>query len=175
MSSKSFVEKSILDRLFVYNEKTGLLTRRFTTHYKALKGQEAGTINHRGGKRYRRVQIGKIRIYTHNVIFILKTGALPNGVCDHIDGNGLNNAWSNIRDVTIKDNAKNLRRKSSNKSGVTGVSFDNKSKKWHAQIQNNMIKTCIGYFDSFDEAVKERICHEKKLGFFYSHGLERNL
>ena len=49
-------------------------------------------------------------IYLHRQI----SGALPNVVVDHIDGNGLNNTAANLRITTVEENARrqNHRRKS---------------------------------------------------------------
>ena len=51
----------------------------------------------------------------------------PKGMTiDHINGNTLDNRKSNLRSILEKDNHKNVRKKSTNTSGIRGVSFNKK-------------------------------------------------
>lgn len=59
----------------------------------------------------------------HRVIWVMKNGAVdPHNDVDHLDGSGLNNAICNLRECSKSDNSRNMRKKVSNKTGVTGVS-----------------------------------------------------
>lgn len=54
----------------------------------------------------------------------------PEGMTiDHIDGNTLNNRKSNLRIVLEKDNHKNVKKKSTNTSGIRGVSYNKRENK----------------------------------------------
>jgi hypothetical protein len=78
----------------------------------------------------------------------------PEGfVIDHINHDTLNNTRSNLRVVTFAENQMNRRgpRKDS-KSGILGVSWDKKSKKWRSQIQRNGVKMHLGFYDDIKEA-----------------------
>lgn len=53
---------------------------------------------------------------------------------DHWDGNGLNNRRSNLRNATVAQNRQNAAISADNTSGVKGVCWDKRAKKWKAQI-----------------------------------------
>lgn len=93
------------------------------------------------------------KIYFHNYAF----PECPNGlVCDHIDGNPLNNVRDNIRFVTQGQNCKNHKRNTRNKSGCAGVSWNKKRKRWESKITVDGRKIHIGYFLSKEDAVAAR-------------------
>ena len=85
---------------------------------------------------------------------------------DHINKNPSDNRRINLR--TKKDcsgeanitnqglNNFNHTIRSDNKSGVTGVRFDDKSKKWNANIQLNGKGISLGYFETKDDAIAMR-------------------
>jgi len=60
---------------------------------------------------------------------------------DHIDGNTLNNDTDNLRFCTKTENARNVKKRSHNKSGYKGVSWSKSRKKWLAQIKPSSKKT----------------------------------
>ena len=72
--------------------------------------------------------------------------------CDHIDGDGLNNRRSNLRVATRAQNNINRRIRSTNRSGIKGVSLDRRSGKWVAQIGLNGKNFRLGKFDTKEEA-----------------------
>jgi len=85
-----------------------------------------------------------------------------NLMCDHIDNNPLNNKRSNLRIVSPRQNSMNMSRKSTNQSGVAGVSkYTRDSKdKWTAVITVNYESIYLGRYTSFDECVKARLLGE---------------
>lgn len=63
--------------------------------------------------------------YIHRIIWVLKYGSIsPDLVIDHIDGNPFNNSIENLSLKTQKDNTRNRRMRSDNKTGITGVKFE---------------------------------------------------
>jgi len=55
-------------------------------------------------------------------------------VTDHINGDGLDNRRSNLREATYSQNNRNARMRSHNTSGFKGVSWCKRSGKWRANI-----------------------------------------
>ena len=63
---------------------------------------------------------------------------------------------------------KSLRR--DNKSKITGVSFNNSSKRWIAQIGIDGENKYLGSFTSFSDAVDVRKLAEVAYGYHVNHG-----
>lgn len=81
-------------------------------------------------------------IHMHRVIINAHAGL----ICDHIDGNGLNNMRTNLRIATKAENAYNQSKHSNNSSGYKGVDWHKRSGKWQAQIMINYKKKWLGYY-----------------------------
>lgn len=89
---------------------------------------------------------------------------------DHINHNRLDNRKVNLRPVTSHQNAMNMGKKNTNKSGVTGVNKERgcKTTKWIATITYNYKSKWLGSYESFDDAVKARLKGEIKFFKEYS-------
>ncbi len=94
----------------------------------------------------------KSRSYLHREI----TAAKSAEVVDHINGNKRDNRRSNVRVCAQADNTYNKKINSRNKTGVTGVRWDNQRLKWAVQISHNNKTMSLGRFDDFDSAVNAR-------------------
>ena len=142
-----------LKSLLHYNPNTGIFIWIVKSRgYKYLK--EAGDIiTGRDGKSYRRISLLYKRYFAHRLAFIYMTGSLPKNQVDHINGNGADNRWINLRDVTASENNKNIRKNKLNKSGISGVYWSRNKSKWHTQLRINGKITYLGsYSSSFDAA-----------------------
>lgn len=113
-------------------------------HFRS-SGKIAGTLTHVG--RERRYWVLKVKgrtIYCHRLAWLLMTGEWPLNDVDHIDGDGSNNQWDNLRSATRSQNLFNRRAQANNTSGFKGVHrFRNK---WHAQIRANGKRYHLGFF-----------------------------
>ena len=88
------------------------------------------------------------------------TGFWPVNHIDHIDGNRLNNKFTNLRDVTRSENLHNVHvAKKNNKINFLGVSAH--QGKWRMQIMINGVCTRISGFDTPDQAHKAYMQYRK--------------
>lgn len=126
------------------------------------KPEKAGTID---GGGYWQTGIKGRYFKNHRLIFLMHHGYLPD-VIDHVDGDKTNNKIENLRAATRSENNCNTKIPSNNTSGVKGVSWVTKFKKWRVRIYVKRTMYHLGYFNSFEEAVavsqKARIEHHKE-------------
>lgn len=164
--------KSILD----YDPCTGVLTwkerpktcKSNNIFNSLFSGKKAGNIHRckRSKTSYIAIRIGKKIYKAHRIAFIIMTGSAPDQV-DHIDNNGMNNAWSNLRASDSKDNSRNLPMQTSNKSGYIGVNWHKAAKKWQARAVNKEGKRIdLGRYDDINEAIAVRKKYEKEFGYY---------
>jgi len=113
-----------------------------------LAGKKAGSDTGHG---YLKVQ-GK---YVHRIVYALYHGVDPGSfLIDHIDCNGQNNHPSNLRLATKATNGANRSKlEKRNKSGVTGVHFCKRLRKWWAQGKVSGKTTYFGTYTRFEDAV----------------------
>jgi hypothetical protein len=101
-----------------------------------------------------RVYCNKVKNYAHRIIMNCPKGL----TVDHIDNNPLNNAKSNLRICTQKQNAKSQLMPKNNTSGYKGVCFDNWSFKnnlkrcWIARIKVERKNINLGRFLTKEQA-----------------------
>ena len=100
-------------------------------------------------------------------------GYFPDDNIDHIDQNGLNNRWHNLREVTHQENQKNISLRKNNTSGQTGVSFSKLMGKWGSRITLDGKDVHLGYFENYEDAVKVRKEAEPVYGYHPNHGRKR--
>jgi len=130
------------------------------------------------GKRYLSVKIKGKHHLVHRVCWLLFYGDKPVKCIDHINGNGLDNKIKNLREVTRSENQRNMRINPKSKSGVMGVCWDKRSKKWHVRYTAKGDKNKMshgGYFSDLFSAVCARKSLEIKHGYHKNHGQNRPL
>ena len=161
-------------KLFDYNPDTGSCTRLTRPSRNVHIGDELGSVHcYSGGLKYRQTEINRTQYGIHRLIWLWVTGEWPENDIDHIDGNGLNNAWSNLREATHIENMRNKKIGANNQSGVVGVSFYAQTKKWRAAINvASGEKKHLGYFDSLEGAKAARLQAEIENGYHENHGRE---
>ena len=81
---------------------------------------------------------------------------------DHCNRNKLDNRKENLRQCTQKENNINNGIKNNNTSGIIGVYFHSRSKKWKAQININKKTKSLGTFIDKIEAIKARLKAERE-------------
>jgi len=144
---------------FKYCPDTGELKR---------KNKAAGSVTICGAKnskkRYIRVGFDGNYFYAHRIIWAIVTGKQPDEI-DHIDGNGLNNNWSNLRNTNHKINGKNQKTHTTNTSGYSGVTYRKDSMMWRARIMVNNEMLSLGTYKTKSEAINARKEAEQLYGF----------
>lgn len=123
-----------------YDPETGLFTRK--------NGKPAGYIFE---MRYIRIKIDDVEYQAHRLAWLYMTGAMPEETVDHIDGDGLNNKFANLRAASRVQNNHNSRAKPRKRNlprGVNPVS----SGRFCAMISIKNKKKHLGTFDTPEEA-----------------------
>lgn len=100
-------------------------------------------------KPYVTIMIDGKAYQAHRVAWLYMTGRWPKDQIDHIDGDGANNRWTNLREATPSQNAFNTRPKKSR--GLPKGVVNNKGK-FEAQITVNGIRLYLGRYQTIDEA-----------------------
>jgi hypothetical protein len=98
----------------------------------------------------------------------------PKELVDHKDGNKINNMVSNLRWASKKENAQNSKMPKDNKSGVKGVSWAKRDRKWNAYITVDGIRMSLGNFSEIEDARQARILAVQKAFGEFVHASERN-
>ncbi len=116
------------------------------TRGKVKQGDQAGSPSIHSG--YWHVMLDGKMYRSHRVLWLMYYGEWPKNQIDHIDCNKRNNAITNLRDVTCRENQSNRKRPSL--AGTTGV-FP-KGRGYSAQIQINGKTRYLGTFDTIEAA-----------------------
>jgi hypothetical protein len=113
---------------------------------------------------YRTIYICGKSWRANRLAFFYMTGNMPKGVVDHINMDKDDNRWLNLRDCSQSQNMMNIKKKASNKSSLTGVSWDAGRGKWLAQARINKKKKNLGRYNTKTEA------HEAWMKAVYDSG-----
>lgn len=143
-----------LKELLGYDPETGVFTWKVDTVKHKIKGNLAGCLNKDTG--YIQISIGNKSFLAHRLAFLYMEGYLPENGVDHIDRDRSNNKWNNLREVSQSCNMRNRLVLKNNKSGVAGVCWHKRDKKWISSIMVFGRTIHLGYFDNIIEAAKAR-------------------
>ena len=127
-----------LHRELNYNPVTGL----FKWHHPG-KGRRsnliAGTYDNRKG--YLSIWFGERFYKAHRLAWKMMTGKDPVEQIDHIDNDTRNNSFDNLREATNGQNRHNIKASKTSKSGIKGVSYVIRARKWRGYVTVNGVKT----------------------------------
>jgi hypothetical protein len=147
--------KKVLD----YDPVTGIFTWKIKRTNAVKVGGVAGNVDKI--KPYIRICIGFKRYQAHRLAFLYMTGEYPTQQVDHIDCNGLNNAFSNLRLVTLRQNLQN---KQIHRDGrLVGASL-RVDGKWASRISIDGKQMFLGYFDTEQEAHDRYVRELNRIG-----------
>lgn len=152
--------REILD----YNPDTGIFTwktRRIrpgrsndANWNSRFAGQPVALRQHRHG--HYQIVIHCRNYMYHRVAWMHYYGVDPGSHLDHVNGDPTDNRIANLRLATPSQNMMNQKRRTDNTSGVKGVSWSKKERKWYAYITVGKKMKGIGRFHNFDQAVDAR-------------------
>ena len=148
--------------LFDYNAETGTLFWKVARGTNKREGLPAGCIGSRGYFVTR--SFGKL-YYNHRLIWLWVNGYFPETNIDHKNKDKIDNRIENLREVSHQCNIRNSGNRKDNTSGVKGVYWHARAKKWHAFIYLNGRNIYLGIFHDFDNAVCARLAGEQALGW----------
>ena len=101
-------------------------------------------------------------IRAHRLLWLMHYGFMPEFL-DHINGIRNDNRLENLRVATRTQNQMNLKKRSDNSSGCSGVFWNKQRNKWAVRIQIHKKIKHIGLFSSIDHAIVARKIAEQKL------------
>jgi len=157
--------KERLEELFFIDIEKGTFTWKANTGGKGKRDKQAGCLMHNG---YVKIGIDGKEYLAHRLMWLYVNGEFPIINLDHIDRCRSNNCISNLRLATPKQNAENMFRTSTNKSGYRGVHFNKRlqNKPWSANIMHNKKTIHIGYFKTAEEA---SIARKSTENIYFTH------
>jgi hypothetical protein len=138
-----------LVRHVAYDPESGFFTRR-NCFFKSRDGAVVGTKPTTTGYVY--VSVDGRSYPAHRLAWLHMTGQWPKGQIDHIDMNGGNNRWSNLRLATRSQNRANTRKRTDSSSPFKGVSWRPRQKKWMATCGVGGKRHYLGYHATAEEA-----------------------
>jgi hypothetical protein len=158
---KKTPSQDYLRECFDYDSETGSLRWRARPQEHFKNAQYWRAVNKRcaGSEAghaliYRIVSLNGVLYKAHRLIWKWMTGEEPPAVLDHIDSDGLNNRWANLRQATSNENSFNRRIAKNNNTGVKGIS--RAGTKFKASIKRDGHSVHLGYFSTLEEAREAR-------------------
>lgn len=175
---KPLPSQKYLKECFDYDPESGVVTwkKRPRLHFQSDRiwlsfnakhaGKEAFTMRDTFG--YRRGKVSGSEYVSQRIVWKYMTGQDPSQEIDHVNGIRDDNRWCNLRCVSHSDNMKNTRKRSDNKTGVSGVTI--KGGRFCARVQSNGQRRHLGYFQTLSEAEAAVINARQKMGLHSNHG-----
>jgi hypothetical protein len=133
----------------VFKYKDGELFWKIQKGY-MKPGYKAGCSDSEG---YKVLQLNQKAYKLHRIIFLYHHGYLPDEI-DHIDNNKSNNLIENLREATRSNNAKNIKLRKNNTSGVKNVVWNKERNKWEVALLVDGKRKYFGWFDNLIKASK---------------------
>ena len=146
---KALPQASLLQERLMYSHTTGILKWRIAPRQaKISDGDEFGSVMSLKGsnstRQYRMGMFMRVSYYSHRLIWRYVTGEDPGTLMvDHINTDGLDNRFENLRLVTRSENIRNQEGHARRKTKFKGVyKFMSRGKwngRWWGQVRRNKI------------------------------------
>jgi len=155
-----------------YCPETGIFIRKVKSAARNIVGEQVGWKNDAFGYLKTSITLNKKsrKYYMHRLAFLYMTGQFPKGVIDHLNGIPSDNRYSNLKEGTQSNNAKNTKLNNKNTSGIMGVYRASKCDRWAAELISEGVKYRLGSHKSFFEACCARKSAENQHNFHNNHG-----
>ena len=160
-----------LKELLHYDKETGIFTWKISRCNSIKIGDEAGN-KHNAGYLIIGISILSVpkRYLSHRLAWLYVYGEFPKEHIDHVNHDRKDNRIDNLREATQKHNCRNASKYKTNKSGINGVNWHKRVKKWRAEIKVNGKKIHLGYSTDKNEAICARLHANKLYKFHANHG-----
>lgn len=146
-----------LKELLNYNPETGVFTWKIAPCAWKKAGSIAGCVD----QRYFKIRIQYKGYLAHRLAWLYMTGQWPTNHIDHKDGDGFNNRFCNLRDVTKSGNLQNQRKaRKDNTTGFLGVAHCNGQ--WQARIWVENRLLYLGKFSTPESAHEAYLIAKRK-------------
>ncbi|EOW6163946.1 TPA: HNH endonuclease [Klebsiella pneumoniae] len=143
------INSNELRALLTYDKDTGVFRRNTSSGGQEI-GSIAGTISKHG---YIRIRIKNKAYFAHRLAWLYEYGVWPENEIDHINGEKSDNRLINLREASRSGNNHNKKHQKNSASGVKGVSWSKKDKRWHARCRANKQTVYFGSFMDLEEAM----------------------
>lgn len=146
-----------LKELLSYDPDSGIPKRVVARRYNAPSGAIVGSERLDG---YLQVGLDGKQYLLHRLAFLYVEGFFPENYVDHIDRIRKNNKWSNLRLVSSFCNSQNTNLSKKNTSGIHGVSWNKRIRRWRSRMQVRGKEYDLGYYRDLLEAALSRYTAE---------------
>lgn len=157
---------SVLERVLSYNKETGeFIWRKMPEDLlpeknirngwnKKFAGTSAGSVYKMHGREKLSIGLFGESYLLHRIAWVMGGNEMPHDDfhIDHINGNPLDNRLCNLRVATNSQNVSNGNVRKNNTSGIRGVSYFKRDRKWGATIRLNGKTLHLGTFNTKGEA-----------------------
>jgi len=99
----------------------------------------------------------------HRLAWLYVTGSWPDFEVDHVNLDGTDNRWANLRLATSSQNQRNRRLQSNNTSGYKGVHKLKNNGKFLAYIKVHGKQKRLGIFDTAEQAYEHYVAAAEEL------------
>lgn len=151
--AKADLTAARLRELLQYNPETGEWLRLQASGKRLTRPDSVGPVRGQGNwLGYKQISVDGHQYQAHRLAWLYMVGQWPNGQIDHINGDGKDNRWSNLRDVEPRVNTQNQRTaRKDNRLGLLGV-YPNHNR-FMARISTPEKRNkYLGTFDTAEEA-----------------------
>lgn len=138
-----------LRELLHYDPETGVFTRLVSLNFAVNVGDVAGTLMKKG---YWSIGVDKHKYKAHRLAWLYMTGSWPKEQIDHINGNRIDNRFSNLRECTNQENQQNIPVITKATGRLVGTCFRKDRGMWSAAIICTPVRKHLGFFATQEEA-----------------------